>query len=473
MAEFDYFVVFAEMRTGSNFLESNINAFDGMACHGEAYNPSFVGYPMGSKTLCVSLEDRNEDPFRILEKVKAADGLNGFRYFNDHDPRVFDPVMSDRRCAKIILTRNPVESYVSWKIAKSTGQWKLTDVKRLREDTISFNADEFRDHINKLQAFQVRLLNTLQKSGQTAFYVDYEDLQDVGVMNGMAAFLGIDERLEALDKSLKKQNPSALSDKVENFAEMEAALTRLDRFNLNRTPNFEPRRGPAVPSYIAAPVSRLMFMPIKSGPIDVVKNWLAGLDDAQPADLASKFTQKSLRQWKRQMPGHRSFAVVRHPVARAHAAFCSKILSTKKGSFIEIRNVLRNQFKLPIPAAYPDPSYGADEHRTAFLAYLKFIKSNLGGQTAMRVDAHWATQTQALQGFAEYASPDLILREDRLEEDLAILASQVGKTTMPAVPAQTDQHADMLNDIYDAEIESAVYDVYQRDYIALGYGPYA
>ena len=133
MAQFDYFVVFAEMRTGSNFLESNINAFDGLECHGEAYNPSFVGYPNGSKTLGISLKDRNKNPLRVLEKVKAADGLNGFRYFNDHDPRVFDPVMSDRRCAKIILTRNPVESYVSWKIAKSTGQWKLTNVNRKRQ----------------------------------------------------------------------------------------------------------------------------------------------------------------------------------------------------------------------------------------------------------------------------------------------------------------------------------------------------
>ncbi len=473
MMQFDYFVVFAEMRTGSNFLESNINAFDGLACHGEAYNPSFVGYPNGTKTLGVSLEERNEDPLQILKIVKAADGLNGFRYFNDHDPRVFDPIMADRRCAKIILTRNPIESYVSWKIAQSTGQWKLTDVKRLREDTISFNADEFREHIAKLQAFQVKLLNTLQKSGQTAFYVAYEDLQDVEVMNGIAAYLGVDERLDALDKSLKKQNPKPLSDKVDNFAEMEAAVARLDRFNLNRTPNFEPRRGPAVPSYIAAPSSPLMFLPIKSGPIDVIKNWLAGLDDGQPKDLISKFTQKSLRQWKRDALGHRCFAVVRHPVARAHAAFCSKILSTDKGSFTEIRNVLRNQFKLPIPATYPDPSYGISEHREAFLAYLKFIKSNLGGQTAMRVDAHWATQSQALQGFAEYASPDLVLREERLEEDLAILASQVGKTTMPAVPEQTDTYADLLNDIYDAEVEAAVHDVYQRDYIAFGYGPYA
>ena len=34
MSRFDYFVVFAEMRTGSNFLEANINAFDGLTCHG-------------------------------------------------------------------------------------------------------------------------------------------------------------------------------------------------------------------------------------------------------------------------------------------------------------------------------------------------------------------------------------------------------------------------------------------------------
>jgi LPS sulfotransferase NodH len=472
MGDFDYFVVFAEMRTGSNFLETNINAFDGLACLGEAYNPHFVGYPNRTEILGVTLEDRNADPQILLEKVKVADGLNGFRYFNDHDPRVFDTVMADRRCAKIILTRNPVESYVSWKIAKATGQWKLTDVKRLREDTVTFKATEFRQHIDKLQAFQVRLLNTLQKAGQTAFYVDYEDLQDVDVMNGLAGFLGVYERLETLDSSLKKQNPSALSKKVENFGEMEAALAQLDRFNLNRTPNFEPRRGPAVPSYIAASKSPLLYLPIKSGPVAVVIEWLAGLDDARQDDLLGKFTQKSLRQWKRQLPGHRSFTVLRHPVARAHAAFCNKILTTDEGSLTEIRNILRNQFKLPIPAKYPDSAYTSLEHRAAFLAFLKFVKSNIASQTTIRVDAHWATQSQALQGFAEFASPDLILREARLEEDLAILAAQVGKSTMPMIADVTDPHSALLTEIYDDEIEAAVHDVYQRDYITFGFGPY-
>lgn len=166
---------------------------------------------------------------------------------------MLDTLLDDPRYAKIILTRNPVESYVSWKIAKATGQWKLTNVKHAKAKRVSFDPLEFEQHLGALQGFQVRLLRALQKTGQTAFYVDYEDLQNVEIMNGLATFLGVEERLEELNQTLKKQNPSPLSDKVVNFDETEGALARLDRFNLNRTPNFEPRRGPAVPGYLAAP----------------------------------------------------------------------------------------------------------------------------------------------------------------------------------------------------------------------------
>ncbi len=49
--KFDSFVVFAEMRTGSNFLEANLNAFEGISCHGEAFNPFFMGYPKSEPIL--------------------------------------------------------------------------------------------------------------------------------------------------------------------------------------------------------------------------------------------------------------------------------------------------------------------------------------------------------------------------------------------------------------------------------------
>ncbi|MDB9944910.1 glycosyltransferase family 2 protein [Ascidiaceihabitans sp.] len=62
-----------------------------------------------------------------------------------------------------------VDSYVSWKIAKETGQWKLTDSKSRKDGQATFEDDEFTAHLEALQAFQVTLLNTLQAAGQTAF----------------------------------------------------------------------------------------------------------------------------------------------------------------------------------------------------------------------------------------------------------------------------------------------------------------
>ncbi len=473
MPKFDYFVVFAEMRTGSNFLEVNINALDGLHCHGEAFNPAFISYPNREETLGVTRAERDADPHRLLDRIKAAEGLNGFRFFNDHDPRVLDDILNDPRCGKVILTRNPVESYVSWKIAQATGQWKLTNVKHAKARTVAFDATEFEAHLEALQAFQVALLNRLQRTGQSAFYIAYEDLQDVEVMNGLARFLGSDARLEALDKSLKKQNPAPMADKVSNFDKMEEALARLDRFNLNRTPNFEPRRGPVVPSYVAAPHSPLLFLPIRGGPEAAVLDWLAGLDEAAADRLIGGFNQKTLRKWKRDHPGHRSFAVLRHPVARAHAAFCDKILSTAPGSYVEIRKILRQQFKLDIPNGEPDASYTRQRHRAAFLGFLQFVKANLASQTAIRVDPFWASQSTVLQGFSDFAMPDMIIREDRMEDDLAFLAAQVGKATMPAVGDVTDPHAARLAEIYDKDIEKAARDVYARDYMTFGFSDYA
>uniref|UniRef100_UPI004048AF43 nodulation protein NodH n=1 Tax=Yoonia sp. TaxID=2212373 RepID=UPI004048AF43 len=474
MAAFDYFVVFAEMRTGSNFLESNINAFDGLTCLGEAFNPHFIGYPQAGNVLGVTQKQRDADPNVLIEKIKAAEGVNGFRFFNDHDPRVLDICMSDRRCAKIILTRNPVESFVSWKIAAATGQWKLTNVSHAKTEKIEFHPQEFEAHLEALQAFQVQLLTTLQRMGQTAFYVAYEDLQDVEVMNGLAEYLGCHNRIAALDKTLKKQNPMPMSEKVVDFPAMEKSLARLDRFNLSRTPNFEPRRGPMIPSYVAAPKSGLLYMPVKSGPDAAVRDWLARLDGATADDLQTDFTQKALRHWKRSHVGHRSFSVVRHPLARAHYAFCHHILQTGEGCFREIRATLRKVHNLPIPekAAAPetDKDYTMTAHRTAFLAWLSFLKSNLNAQTAIRVDGAWASQLTWLQGVSIFGLPDLILREDRMRGDFAVLASQLGLESMPEPMTVTDPFANRLAAIYDAEIESAARDACQRDYLAFGFG---
>lgn len=382
-SRFNSFVVFAEMRTGSNFLEANLNAFAGIKCHGEAFNPHFIGYPNATHILGVDQATRDADPTALLRQIKHDPAaMGGFRYFHDHDPRVLDLVLDDPAVAKIILTRNPVESYVSWKIAQTTGQWKLTDMKAHKTAQAVFDAEEFEAHLEALQAFQLKLLNRLQTSGQTAFYVAYEDLQSVDVMNGIATYLGVPELLEDRDKNLKKQNPSPLSEKVSNYAAMEAALARLDRFDLTRTPNFEPRRGPNVPGYVTGINAPLLFMPIAGGPQQEVRRWLAALDGEKQNALGQKMTQKDLRQWKRQNTGHRSFSVLRHPVLRAHEVFCHRILNSGKGSYLQLRRTLVRRYKLPLPEEGQEDTIDAATHRAAFIAFLNFLKGNLAGQTA-------------------------------------------------------------------------------------------
>lgn len=466
---FDYFVVFAEMRTGSNFLEANINAFENMTCHGEAFNPHFIGYPNKDNILGVSLATRDENPVSVIDAIKNdPSSLGGFRFFNDHDPRILDEVLADPRCAKIILTRNPMDSYVSWKIAQATGQWKLTDVRKRKDSKVEFDGIEFTQHVAKLQAFQIHLLNTLQRSGQTAFYVAYEDLQDISVMNGLAKFLGIDETLEALDAKLKRQNPSHISEKVENFDAVPAAISGLDQFNLHRTPNFEPRRGPAVPSYIVGTETGLIYLPIQGGPTETVMRWMEAIDGVPVGELSTGLNQKELRQWRRSHMPHRSFSVLRHPVARAHYAFCKMILSSEKGAYHKIRRTLRNRFSLPIPETMPDESYDVDAHRVAFKEYLRFVKANLAGQTAIRQDAYWSSQASIIGGFGVLAYPDAILREDELATDLSALAAKVGIDASGPRPAEEGLPY-ALAETYDAEIESLTRDAYQRDYVTFGF----
>lgn len=454
-------MVFAEMRTGSNLLEAALNSLDCVTCHGEAFNPVLIGYPNRTELLGVTMAERDADPLVLWKAIKAQDGLNGCRYFHDHDPRMLAVFVDDPKCAKIVLTRNPIESYVSLMIARATGQWKLGDAKHRKASKARFDAEEFEAHLEELQGFQVTLQNALQRSGQTAFYIDYEDAQSVELLNGLAKWLGVETRLEELPDSLKVQNPEPLEAKASNFPGMEASLARLDRFNLSKTPNFEPRRGPGVPGFIASEAG-LLYMPMRPAMDAPIRDWLARL-----GPLEESFSQKTLRQWKRRHPGHRSFTVLRHPLMRAHLAF-SAVLSWD--NMVETRAVLRQSYKLPIP---PEGEVIAPEaYAEALIAFLGWLKSNLANQTSLPVNALWATQSAQLQGIAQFALPDMLLREERLTEDLAYLARSAGIEAPEFGQADGDTAPIKLADFWTPDLEAAARETYTRDMMQFGFGPW-
>jgi len=457
---FTSFVMFAAMRTGSNFLEANLNAIPGVFCHGEVFNPVFMGKLNQTRMFGMDMTARDADPLATLNAMRTArDGLSGFRQFQDHDPRVTEAVLNDPDCAKIILTRNPLDSYVSLLIARETGQWKLTNALKLRSARVRFDKEEFARHLDDLGLFYAEIMHQLQVTGQTAFHIDYADIQDLDVLNGLAGFLGVAGRLEALDTNLKKQNPEPLWNKLENPEAVEEALARVDRFNFAHIPNFEPRRQAAVPTFIAAADVPTLYMPIRNGPDDQVAAWLSQLGGG----LLDKVDYRSLRQWREKVGAMRSFTVLRHPLLRAHVAFSDQIMSNALPGF---RQQLIRRFDLPLPDVGTPPDF--DTYRTAFLSFLRFLKVHVAGQSGMRPEAGFASQAAVLEGFARFRSPDLILRENRLSEGLDFLAGQLDLVS-PALKAPEPAGLYPLSALVDDDLEIAAREAYQRDYDMFGF----
>ena len=260
-----------------------------------------------------------------------------------------------------------------------------------------------------------------------------------------------------------------LSDKVANFADMKQALRDLDLFDLDAVPDYAPPRGPNVPSYLAARSVNLLYLPVKCAEDTTVAAWLAALDGVAPNRLETGFTQKTLRQWKRQAGQHLSFTVVSHPLARAHDAFCRFILPNTPDGFTGIREGLARTYKVPLPETPEDPAYDKKAHHAAFLAFLQFLKGNLGGQTSVRIDGSWASQEACLRGLAQFGMPDAVLRAPRLGEELSNLAHRLD-IDAPNVPDVPKPGPHSLDAIYNTDLERAARAAYQRDYMMFGFG---
>lgn len=456
---FRCFVIFAEMRTGSNLLEATLNGIKGVTCFGEAFNPYMMGWPDKEELQGITRAEREADPMRLWHKLMDRPGhLPGFRYFHDHDPRVLDAIIEDARCAKVVLTRNPLDSYVSTRLAWETNQWKLNETETPIPAAVTYDGNEFRQMTTAIERFQRDLMHRLQIRGQSAFWLGYEDLRDPDVLTGLVHWLGRTDipRLEPARDQVP-QNPRELAAKVRNFDEMQADLAQLDPFMLRRIPNFEPRRGPSVPGFVASEAGRgLLHMPIKGGSTDMVD--FMGL----LGQTVSGFTQTTLRQWKRNHPGHRSFTVLRHPLWRAWSAF-EQLL--RAGS-PELREHLRDIHRIALPPDDRAASLSEQERAALFAQFLDFLRRNLNGQTSLPTHPLWASQSEILAGFARFVAPDMILREDDLHRDLPALLTQCGITDAPLDRLPIARMPAILR---DPALLQAARQTYLRDYVAFGF----
>ena len=403
--------------------------------------------------------------------------LPGFRLFSDHDPRILKHCLNDTECAKIVLTRNPLDSFVSHAIAQTTDQWKLTDVSKRKKAKVHFDFLDFKAYLTRLQIFLGEVKSTLQKSGQTAFPLAFEELNDLDVYNGLAKFLGSDEQLKQLGDKIVRQNPEALSEKVENYDEMIEQVKMLDLLGSDVIPVLEHVRNPGSKNFVATSSPPLLFMPMQKGDQPEIASWMQAHAEAQ-GDVNTEMNQKQLSNWLTEQPVRKSFTVIRHPLERAYSAFYRHIFKSGDDQFPWIRTTLENSYEMELPTnamtekpnrtVLENSGYGIKEHQSAFFGFLRFLKGNLQGQTRARVDQSWASQNSILQGYCRLVFPDVIIRYDSVVEELRKLETEMGLPSRSLAPFE-EEHCYTLADIYDPEMDKMSRDIYARDYIMYGF----
>ena len=470
---FKYFTIFGAMRTGSNLLEHSLNQYDGLAGHGELYNPHFIGKPDRREFLTVPLADRNTDPVGLLHKLIEAtpDTIPGFRIFDNHDRRVIDFAARDPNCAKIILTRSPIDSFISLEIAQETGQWMLVKDENRRVAKMRFDPEKYEQYLTKRAAHYGFIRCAAQEAGQPVFEIDYSDLTDLSVLNGAARFIGSPEvKANAPDK-IRRQNPPAWEDKVENVDELHAYAAAHGLSAPAIDPEPKPKFG-ALGEMIASKTFNAIYAPIPGAGMGEFRKVLteaaSAAGDAE-AQLATGMKEKHLirRRWR----GAFIFSFVRHPAERLHDVFIRRIARAEGDAYTMVQMIMARDHRGPGPG---EMATSPDALLAGFDAFISFVEANLGGRTALRVDPAWSPQSTLLAAYARETPLDFIGRVERMDDDLAFVTARMKappvdfapklKVSLTRVEGELPKHNWLTRDR-----ETRIRKIFERDYARLGY----
>lgn len=470
--QFRYFVLFANMRTGSNLFERTIENYDSFSCHGELFNQHFVGYPSRETRLLTSLKERERNPIAMIDEMIGLENqvLPGFRLFADHDPRAVAHCLKDEDCAKIILNRNALDSYVSYKIARKTDQWSLGDLHRRVSAKVEFDFAEFQEFLQKRQEYYELLNRNLQLSGQTAFHLNYDDLNDVNIFNGLAKYLGSDEKLIQFVKQGTRQNPERLSEKVTNYDEMYQQVRTLDIFEREIEPYLKSKFMSGSKLVRISDACKVAYFPISNHHNDWTSAWL----NSTQGDLRDGLMGADLNNWFSKNSEKLVITSLEQPVERAYDAFCNLLLFKGVKGINWLRNMMIKHYSMQLPddalrvgANKEDllkSDYTLAIHRLNFKHFLRFLNGNLKGQTRSAIMHEWDLQYKIIDSYKHWGVPQIVISPHLRNEYCEIIESQLGFKTGPEIESIKPKQSIDLAEIYDAEIEALTRVAYGSDY---------
>ncbi|MEL6232933.1 MAG: hypothetical protein AAFR46_00865 [Pseudomonadota bacterium] len=473
-----YFAIIAAMRTGSNLLQRTLAQFPDLLCHGELFNPSFVGQPGRSAFEGISRAARDADPLALIDRMIARAGsqLPGFRIFDDHDPRVLAHVAQDPGCARILLDRDPVESFVSLLIARETGQWMLTSKGRRKSAKVHVDSGALAAFCAARDAARHGFLQQMRTAGCSAFHLRFEELGELALINGLGRHLGSAHRLSRIAPTLLRQNPGPLAAHVIN-PEAVASAAKGQR----------PQGSPAMPALQGArlaPAAGLLFVPIPGAQEARITAWLERLavegEPGQPPALRATLSQRGIEAGLRRGEIRLAVTATRHPMARIYDVFMSRFVRPRGKGFPRIRSALVREYGLALPDTEPANSadragleargYDLAAHRRGFEVFLDFLALNLAGRTTIRIDPLWTPQVTHLAQISTWLPLRRVLGPD-LAGTAALLRAELGLTGSEAALAGQPDPLFALAETWTPGLAARVARLYAQDHARLGYDP--
>jgi LPS sulfotransferase NodH len=227
------FLLIGMMRSGSNFLERQLNLLPDLRCHGELFNPAFIGFSHEAKGRLAQyvrddVKPRNDDEEAFLGAVdQACDrDIIGLRLFLDHSPAMTARLLYDPGVAKVVLSRNLLEAYISLETARETGVWLTTEAAQAKPKPVKVD-------IGKLITFALRqslyyndVQTVLHQTGQSYLQIDYREIKSLARLNEIAAFVGSRHSFKSVSEPIQKQNPGSLEERIIDFPKLLEELKR-------------------------------------------------------------------------------------------------------------------------------------------------------------------------------------------------------------------------------------------------------
>lgn len=227
------FLLVGMMRSGSNFLERQLNLLPDVRCHGELFNPAFIGlsHESAGRPAGYTRDDpnaRNADEDAFIEKVDQACDRRviGLRLFLDHSAQMTSRLLHDPNVVKVVLSRNLLEAYISLETARETGVWLTTEAAKAPPKPVKVD-------INKLVTFALRqslyyndVQTVLHQTGQRYLQIDYNEIKSLGKLNEIARFVGSQHQFQSVSEPIQKQNPGSLEERIVDFQKLLEELKR-------------------------------------------------------------------------------------------------------------------------------------------------------------------------------------------------------------------------------------------------------